>query len=111
MRLALPRRQDNNGPLHKESSPLVAGSNFLSIKIVNTKIILNMITTRYVLINVTYVLTYPSGQKNLMVVLWHRISLEVLNIPTCSTALRFIQTKTQIDKFMTYYKERMSRQP
>ena len=71
-----------------------------------------MITTRYVLINVTYVLTYPSGQIFLMVVLRHRISLEVLiNIPTCSTALRFIQTKTQIDKFMTYYKERMSRQP
>ena len=71
-----------------------------------------MITTRYVLINVTYVLTYPYGQKFLIVVLRHRISLEVLpNIPTCPTALRFIQTKTQIDKFMTYYKERMSRQP
>jgi hypothetical protein len=101
MRLALPRRQDSNGPLHKESSPLVAGSNFLSIKQYILKIIVNMITTRYVLINVTYLLTYPFGQKFLMVVLRHRISLEVLNIPTCPTALRFIQTTTQIDKFMT----------
>ena len=98
MRLALPRRQDNNGPLHKESSPLVAGSNFLlsdiKYKTVNTKIKVNII-------NFTYVLTYPFGQKFLIVVLRHRISLEVLfKIPTCSTALRFI---TQI-KFMTYYK-------